>query len=189
MATITTPFVPSLGSNRVSKSSPGAWLILRPDGYIMKPWGRLEAWRDKPGFLGYRFHRLQEDMATEISSSSSIKTKLGGSFVIDGTITAADTNTAASLTLSVGSFDISSGFSIGSSKTRSGCGSDFFMSTRVERVQKHSRPKVEVVDTYVECVEDAAAYVALAAAVDLSMDACRLFSHKIRKELRPPRIV
>ncbi|CAH8289491.1 unnamed protein product [Eruca vesicaria subsp. sativa] len=203
MATITTPFVPSPGSNGVSKSSPGAWLILRPDGNIMKPWGRLEAWRDhQSGFLGYRFHRLQEDIATEISSLSSIRTKLGGSFVIDGTITTADTNTAASLTLSDGSFDVSSGLSTGSLKTRSGGGSDFgfflpqarenlgfVMSTRVEGVEKQSKPKVEVGEKYVECVEDAAAYVALAAAVDLSMDACRLFSHKIRKELRPPRAV
>ncbi|KAG2302286.1 hypothetical protein Bca4012_060605 [Brassica carinata] len=199
MATIATPFVPSPGSNRVLKSSPGAWLIFRPDGYIMKPWGRLEAWRE-PGFsdvLGYRFNLFQDDVATEISSSSSIRTKLGGSFVIDGTNAAADSNTAASLTLSDGSFDLSSGLSTGSSKARSGCGSDFgfllaqaqenlgfVMSTRVEGVEKQSRPKVEVGEKYVKCVEDAAAHVALAAAVDLSMDACRLFSHKLRKELR-----
>ncbi|KAF8045030.1 hypothetical protein N665_5723s0001 [Sinapis alba] len=200
MATIITPFVPSPGSKRVSKSSPGAWLIFRPDGYIMKPWGRLEAWRES-GFsdvLGYRFHLFQDDFATEISSSCSIRTKLGGSFVIDGTVAAADTNTAASLTLSDGSCDLSSSrLSAGSLKTHSGCGSDFgfllpqaqenlgfVMSTRVEGVEKQSRPKVEVGEKYVKCVEDAAAHVALAAAVDLSMDACRLFSHKIRKELR-----
>ncbi|KAG2317165.1 hypothetical protein Bca4012_068064 [Brassica carinata] len=195
MATIVTPFVPSPGSKRVSKSSPGAWLILCPDGYIMKPWGRLEAWREPAGFsdvLGYRFHLFQDDIATEISSSSSIRTKFGGSFVIDGTIAAADTNTAASLALSDGSFDLSSRLS-----TRSGCESDFgfllpqaqgnlgfVMSTRVEGVEKQSRPKVEVGEKYVKCVEDAATHVALAAAVDLSMDACRLFSHKLRKELR-----
>ncbi|KAJ4878201.1 hypothetical protein Rs2_43219 [Raphanus sativus] len=198
MASIATPFVPSPGSKRVSKSSPGAWLILRPDGYIMKPWGRLEAWRESgrsSDVLGYRFHLFQDDIATEVSTSSSIRTKLGGSFVIDGNIAAADVNTAASLTLSDGSFDLS--LSTGSFKTRSGCGSDFgfllpqaqqslgfVMSTRVEAVEKHSRPKVEVGEKYVKCVEDAAAHVALAAAVDLSMDACRLFSHKIRKELR-----
>ncbi|KAJ4887202.1 hypothetical protein Rs2_26950 [Raphanus sativus] len=202
MASITTPFVPSPGSKRVSKSSPGEWLILRPDGNIMKPWGRLEAWRE-PGFsdvLGYQFHLFQDDIATEISSSSSIRAKFGGSFVIDGTIAAADINTAASLTPSYGSFDLSSRLSSGSSKARSGCGSDFgfllpqaqhnlgfVMSTRVEGVEKQSRPKVEVGEKYVRCVEDAAAHVALAAAVDLSMDACRLFSHKIRRELRQPR--
>lgn len=37
---------------------------------------------------------------------------------------------------------------------------------------------------HVTCTEDAAAFVALAAAMDLSMDACKLFSQKLRKELR-----
>jgi hypothetical protein len=37
---------------------------------------------------------------------------------------------------------------------------------------------------HVNCAEDAAAFVALAAAMDLSMDACKLFSEKLRKELR-----
>jgi hypothetical protein len=32
-------------------------------------------------------------------------------------------------------------------------------------------------------MEDAAAYVALSAAIDLSMDACRLFNQRMRKEL------
>ncbi|CAN6803234.1 unnamed protein product [Brassica oleracea] len=201
MASMVTPFVPSPGSNRVSRSSPGAWLILRPDGYTMKPWGRLEAWRE-PGisdFLGYRFERFQDNIATVISSSSSISTKLGGSFAIDGTITTAATVTAASLTLSDGSFDLSSGLSTRSSRTGSECGSDFgfllpqaqhnfgfVMSTTVEGVEKQSKPKVEVGVKHVTCLEDAAAHVALAAAVDLSMDACRLFTHKIRKELRQP---
>ncbi|XP_013720643.2 uncharacterized protein LOC106424433 [Brassica napus] len=201
MASMVTPFVPSPGSNHVSRSSPGAWLILRPDGYTMKPWGRLEAWRE-PGisdFLGYRFERFQDNIATVISSSSSISTKLGGSFAIDGTITTAATVTAASLTLSDGSFDLSSGLSTRSSRTGSECGSDFgflqpqaqhnfgfVMSTTVEGVEKQSKPKVEVGVKHVTCLEDAAAHVALAAAVDLSMDACRLFTHKIRKELRQP---
>jgi len=39
---------------------------------------------------------------------------------------------------------------------------------------------------HIGCAEDAAAFVALAAAVDLSMDACRLFSHRLRKELSHP---
>jgi hypothetical protein len=36
----------------------------------------------------------------------------------------------------------------------------------------------------VNCTEDAAAFVALAAAVDLSVDACKSFTRKLRKELR-----
>lgn len=47
-------------------------------------------------------------------------------------------------------------------------------------------PMVEVGVQQVNCSEDAAAFVAVAAALDLSMDACRLFSSKLRKELCPP---
>ncbi|CAH2036304.1 unnamed protein product [Thlaspi arvense] len=200
MASMVTPFVPSPGSNRVTRSSPGAWLILRPDGYTMKPWGRLEAWRE-PGIsdvLGYRFEFSQDGTAaTAIPASSSISSKLGGSFVMDGTIATAATITAASLTLSDGSFDLSSGLSTGSSRTCSGSGSDFgfplpqaqqslgfVMSTTVDGVEKQSKPKVEVGVKHVTCLEDAAAHVALAAAIDLSLDACKLFSQKLRKELR-----
>ena len=57
------------------------------------------------------------------------------------------------------------------------------MSAAVEGEGRCSKPTVEVGVAHVGCAEDAAAFVALAAAVDLSMDACRLFSHKLRKEL------
>ncbi|KAL1197670.1 hypothetical protein V5N11_012328 [Cardamine amara subsp. amara] len=205
MASMVTPFVPSPGSNRVTRSSPGAWLILRPDGCTWKPWGRLEAWRE-PGYsdsLGYRFELFQDGIATAVSTSSSISSKNGGSFVIDitgGTTTAVSTPT----TSPQGSWDLGSGSSAGSrpaSRPGSGSGSDFgyllpqhpssaaqnrgfVMSTTVEGVGRRSKPEVEVGVTHVTCTEDAAAHVALAAAVDLSLDACRLFSHKLRKELR-----
>ncbi|AAF76441.1 ESTs gb/AI994059, gb/T43740 come from this gene [Arabidopsis thaliana] len=198
MASMVTPFVPSPGSNRVSRSSPGAWLILRPDGYTWKPWVRLQAWRE-PGVsdvLGYRFELYKDGIAVAVSASSSISTKLGGSFIIDGSTS---TTTTASWSSSEGSFDLSSWSSIRSSRTDSGSGSDFrfslsqaqqnlgfVMSTRVQGVEKQSKPKVEVGVKHVTCTEDAAAHVALAAAVDLSMDACRLFSQKLRNELRQP---
>ncbi|KAF0935898.1 hypothetical protein E2562_036650 [Oryza meyeriana var. granulata] len=57
------------------------------------------------------------------------------------------------------------------------------MSSSVQGEGRCSKPTVEVGVPHVVCAEDAAAFVALAAAVDLSMDACRLFSHKLRKEL------
>ncbi|XP_010478443.1 PREDICTED: uncharacterized protein LOC104757404 [Camelina sativa] len=197
MASMVTPFVPSPGSNRVSRSSPGAWLILRPDGYTWKPWGRLQAWREPEtsDVLGYRFELFQDGVAIPVSASSSINTKLGGSFIIDGSTTC----TTASLTGSGESYDLTSRSSMESSRTGSGssAGSDFgfslpqaqqklgfVMSTTVEGVEKQSRPKVEVGVKHVTCTEDAAAHVALGAAVDLSMDACRLFSHKLRKVLR-----
>ncbi|KAH0891647.1 hypothetical protein HID58_054076 [Brassica napus] len=169
MASMLTPFVPSPGSNRVTKSSPGAWLILRPDGCTWKPWGRLEAWREA-GYsekLGYSFELLQDGVATAVSASSSISLKNGGSFVIDvtgGTTTAVSTPT----TSPYGSCDLGSRSSSGS---RSGSGSDFgyllpqhpaqnrgfVMSASVEGVGKRSKP---------------------------DLDACKLFSHKLRKELR-----
>ena len=58
----------------------------------------------------------------------------------------------------------------------------FVMLASVEGVGKRRKPEVEVGATHVTCTEDAAAHVALAAAVDLSLDACKLFSHKLRKE-------
>lgn len=51
-------------------------------------------------------------------------------------------------------------------------------------VGNSSNPDVEIGVQHVTCREDAAAFVALAAAMDLSMDACRPFSQKLRKELR-----
>ncbi|CAD5323560.1 unnamed protein product [Arabidopsis thaliana] len=205
MASMVTPFVPSPGSNRVTRSSPGAWLILRPDGCTWKPWGRLEAWREA-GYsdtLGYRFELFQDGIATAVSASSSISLKNGGSFVID--VTGGTSTTASTPTTSPqGSWDLGSGSSAGSrpaSRPGSGSGSDFgyllpqhpsaaaqnrgfVMSATVEGVGQRSKPEVEVGVTHVTCTEDAAAHVALAAAVDLSLDACRLFSHKLRKELR-----
>ncbi|KAF8050617.1 hypothetical protein N665_1922s0003 [Sinapis alba] len=203
MASMVTPFVPSPGSNRVNRSSPGAWLILRPDGCTWKPWGRLEAWRES-GYssdaLGYRFELFQDGIATAVSASSSISLKNGGSFVID--VTGGNTTAASTpVTSPQGSWDLGSGSSAGSrpaSRPGSGSGSDFgyllpqhpaqsrgfVMSASVEGVGKRSKPEVEVGVTHVTCTEDAAAHVALAAAVDLSLDACRLFSQKLRKELR-----
>ncbi|CAN7117769.1 unnamed protein product [Brassica rapa subsp. narinosa] len=159
-----------VGSNRVTRSSPGAWLILRPDGCTWKPWGRLEAWRET-GYsdeLGYRFELFHDGVATEVYASSSISLKNGGSFVIDVTV---GTNTADPGRSS----DI---YCRSTRRKREG----FVMLASVEGVGKRRKPEVEVGATHVTCTEDAAAHVALAAAVDLSLDACKLFSHKLRKE-------
>ncbi|KAH9298655.1 hypothetical protein KI387_030337, partial [Taxus chinensis] len=64
-ASMVTPFVPSTGSDCVSRSSPGAWLILRPDSSGVdswQPWGRLEAWRERGGkeYIGCRFQLVAE---------------------------------------------------------------------------------------------------------------------------------
>lgn len=187
-ASMVTPFVPSPGTDRVSRSNPGAWLILRPGHSTWKPWGRLEAWSGG-SHLGYRFDLIPDGGIDTIPlANSSISTKAGGKFTID--ITTGPTP----LTSPNSSFDLSSGSGSGSDLgSTSGSGSwahilyrGFVMSSTVQGDGRCSKPEVEVGVQHVSCTEDAAAFVALAAAMDLSMDACRPFSRKLRKELRQP---
>lgn len=190
-ASMVTPFVPSHNTNRVGKSNPGAWLILRPSQGTWKPWGRFEAWREHNGsdHLGYRFELIPDGGIDSIPlANSNISIKNGGKLSID------ITNGPTPLTSPNSSFDLGSGSGSGSDMgSTSGSGSwahllyrGFIMSSTVEGDGKCSKPEVEVGVQHVSCTEDAAAFVALAAAMDLSMDACRLFSQKLRKELRQP---
>ncbi|XP_059653084.1 uncharacterized protein LOC132300136 [Cornus florida] len=184
-ASMVTPFVPSPGTDRVSRSNPGAWLILRPGHGTWKPWGRLEAWRERGDALGYRFALIPDaafNGGTEAVTvaNSTLSSKNGGKFTIDISTDSTPVNSPGS------SFDFGSG-----SWSEPGSGSwaqifygGFVMSSTVEGVRRCSEPEVEVGVQHVTCTEDAAVFVALAAAMDLSMDACRLFSHKLRKELR-----
>ncbi|CAH1439663.1 unnamed protein product [Lactuca virosa] len=188
MASMVTPFVPSHGTDDVRRSNPGAWLILRPGHNTWKPWARLEAWRESTGAdnLGYRFELLPDAAVGGLDpitlSNSTISSKHGGKFTID------ISNGASPMTTPNGSFDSGSG---------SGSGSDFWsatwahlmyqgfvMSSKVAGGGRCSKPEVEIGFQHVTCTEDAAAFVALAAAVDLSVDACQPFSRKLRKELR-----
>ena len=52
-----------------------------------------------------------------------------------------------------------------------------------EKRKKGGRVGLEVSAQEVACMEDAAAFVALSAAVELSVDACRPFSGRMKKEL------
>ncbi|XP_050211053.1 uncharacterized protein LOC126661267 [Mercurialis annua] len=192
MASMVTPFVPSPGSDRVDRSNPGAWLILRPSLGTWKPWGRMEAWREpKTNELGYRFE-LIHDTATATPTNttlvnSTVNTKNGGKFTID------TTNSVTTPVCSPhSSCDFGSGYGSGSgswSGSEFGVFSQFLyrgfvMSSTVKGDNNCSTPEVEIGVQHVNCKEDAAAYVALAAAMDLSMDACKLFSQKLRKQLR-----
>ncbi|CAI0543641.1 unnamed protein product [Linum tenue] len=164
-ASMITPFVPSPGSDRVSRSNPGAWLILRPHGFSVstwKPWGRLEAWRERGGAvdgLGYKFELMTDSNGGRVAiAEGSVGVRKGGRFDIDGR-------------------------TVREPVSRSGSAKGFVMGSTVEGEGKVSRPVVQVGVQHVTCTGDAALFVALSAAVDLSMDACRLFSSKLRKEL------
>ncbi|GKC16265.1 hypothetical protein Tco_1013047 [Tanacetum coccineum] len=184
MASMVTPFVPSHGTDSVSHSNPGAWLILRPGHNTWKPWGRLEAWRESKNkeSLGYRFELLPDASTSGLEpvtlSTSTISSKTGGKFTIDMS------NGSSPMSTPNGSFGSGSGsgsdFEFGSWAHLMYQG--FVMSSSVGGIG--SKPEVEVGVQHVTCTEDAAAFVALAAAIDLSVDACQPFSRKLRKELR-----
>ncbi|WVZ19307.1 hypothetical protein V8G54_006629 [Vigna mungo] len=194
-ASMVTPFVASPGSDRVSCSNPGSWLILRPSDGTWKPWGRLEAWRERGGSdgLGYRFELIPDtnggmSAAGIVLAESTLSTYKGGKFVIDmgcrsgvnnggsnGRATPGSATSPACSPRSSGDY----GYGLWPYCMYRG----FVMSASVEGEGRCSKPKVEVSVPHVNCAEDAAAFVALAAAVDLSVDACRLFSQRLRKEL------
>ncbi|KAL4180057.1 hypothetical protein AMTRI_Chr13g123290 [Amborella trichopoda] len=196
-ASMVTPFVPSPGSDRVSRTNPGAWLILRPGDGTWKPWARLEAWRERGAHdaLGYRFHLLSESSSTASMNSSillaesSLSASKGGKFTIDigiastgmaqsnGRVTPGTVSPVCSSPRSSADF----GHALWPVVQYGLRG--FVMSSSVEGEGRCSKPYVHIGVQHVACMEDAAAYVALAAAIDLSMDACRLFSQKLRKEL------
>ncbi|KAL3505021.1 hypothetical protein ACH5RR_034862 [Cinchona calisaya] len=203
-ASMVTPFVASPGSDRVSHSNPGSWLILRPGDGTWKPWGRLEAWRERGGStdgLGYRFELIPDSGAAAgiVLAAATLNCSKGGKFVIDlgsptSNAAAASTNgriTPGSATSPACSPRGSGDFGYGlwpycmyrgfvmSGSVAGECGSG-------KGNGKSNKPTVEVSVQHVNCTEDAAAFVALSAAIDLSMDACRLFSQKLRKELCPP---
>uniref|UniRef100_A0A0E0GK11 DUF1005 domain-containing protein n=1 Tax=Oryza nivara TaxID=4536 RepID=A0A0E0GK11_ORYNI len=189
LASMVTPFVASPGTDRVSKSNPGAWLVLRPGDGTWKPWGRLECWRERGAgaaagdSLGYRFELVLPDptgMGVGVSvAESTIPASKGGRFAIDLTATQQFGRSGSPACSPCGSGDYGM-WPFGSCR-------GFVMSAAVQGEGKCSRPAVEVGVQNVGCAEDAAAFVALAAAVDLSMDACRLFSHRLRRELSASR--
>nr|ACR35714.1 unknown [Zea mays] len=177
LASMVTPFVASPGTDRVGRSNPGGWLILRRrvDG-TWTPWGRLECWRDRGGSagdaqLGYRFELVPDHNSNVTGSGvcvaeSGVPAARGGRFAID--LTTAGSPGRGSGELSRHALWPPGGF---------------VMSAAVQGEGRRGRPSVEIGVAHVGCAEDAAAFVALAAAVDLSMDACRLFSCKLRREL------
>lgn len=176
-AFITTPFVPSSGCDWVAKSNPGAWLIVRPDACrpeSWQPWGKLEAWRERGirDSICCRFHLLSDGQegGELLMSEILINAEKGGEFFID-----TDKQVRAALT------PVPSPQSSGDFTALSPSVGGFVMSCRVQGEGKCSKPLVQLAMRHVTCVEDAAIFMALAAAVDLSIEACRPFRRKIRR--------
>ncbi|XP_015577780.1 uncharacterized protein LOC8282032 isoform X5 [Ricinus communis] len=178
-AFITTPFVPSTGCDWVAKSNPGAWLIVRPDmcrPESWQPWGKLEAWRERGirDSICCRFHLLSESQegGEVLMSEIFMNAEKGGEFFID---TDRQMQAAATPIPSPQSSGDFSGL---------GPAGGFVMSCRVQGEGKHSKPLVQLAMRHVTCVEDAAIFMALAAAVDLSIVACRPFRRRLRRGSR-----
>ncbi|KAF3792226.1 hypothetical protein EJ110_NYTH11976 [Nymphaea thermarum] len=180
-ASMVTPFVPSADCDRVARSNPGAWLILHPDpGGIdtWRPWGRLEAWRERNGkdSIGCRFHLIEEGGCSlavagggVLVSEILISAEKGGEFFID-TTRQTPVPTPLPSPQSSGDFvyyghDMSGGF---------------VMNCHIQGESRSSKPVVHLATRHVKCVEDAAIFMALAAAVDLSREACRPFRRRLR---------
>ncbi|XAR63356.1 hypothetical protein NMG60_11023265 [Bertholletia excelsa] len=180
-AFITTPFVPSTGCDWVARSNPGAWLIVRPDACgpdSWQPWGKLEAWRERGlrDSICCRFHLLSEvqEGAGLLMSEIFLNAEKGGKFFID-TDRQVQSTTAT---------PIPSPRSSGDFAALSPAVGGFVMSCRVQGEGRSSKPLVQLAMRHVTCVEDAAIFMALAAAVDLSMEACRPFRRRIRRGTR-----
>ncbi|XP_059651752.1 uncharacterized protein LOC132299259 [Cornus florida] len=177
-AFITTPFVPSTGCDWVARSNPGAWLIVRPDACSSEswqPWGKLEAWRERGirDFICCRFHLLSEAQVGGelLMSEILLNAEKGGEFFID---TDRQLREAAATPLP-------SPQSSGDFAALSPVVGGFVMSCRVQGEGKSSKPLVQLAMRHVTCVEDAAIFMALAAAVDLSIEACRPFRRRTRR--------
>eukprot|EP01018_Ginkgo_biloba_P016636 Gb_04840 [translate_table: standard] len=187
-ASMVTPFVPSAGTDRVSRSNPGAWLILRqgpPGEDSWRPWGRLQAWRERgsKGGLGCRFQLMAEGSGLTgvgtglLLSETVISYQKGGMFMIDTGKFRAEASASPSPVESPRS---SGDFNLHMALPLLG---GFVMSATVKGEGKGSKLQVQLAMRHVNCVDDAAVFMALAAAVELSVDACQPFSKKLRKEL------
>ena len=179
-AFITTPFVPSRNCDWVARSNPGAWLVVRPDACrpeSWQPWGKLEAWRER-GSVCCKFNLLSEaqEGGELLMSEIHINAEKGGEFFID---TEKQMRTATAATSPIPSPQSSGDFSALSPPV-----GGFVMNCRVQGEGKRSKPLVQLAMRHVTCVEDAAIFMALAAAVDLSIEACKPFRRKMRSRFR-----
>ncbi|KAJ6822215.1 uncharacterized protein M6B38_279940 [Iris pallida] len=186
-AFMATPFVPSSGCDWVSRSNPGSWLIVRPDPVATSeswhPWGRLEAWRETGprDSVCLRLYLLPEYQDTGVLVSEiMLNADKGGEFFIDmDRQTPVGTPVVSPKGSSSSEYGVTAAASIGGGQAAMVAG--FVMNCRVQGEGKISKPVVQLAMRHVTCVEDAAIFMALAAAVDLSIEACRPFRRKTKK--------
>lgn len=180
-AFMATPFVPATGRDTVARSNPGAWLIVRADttgsSDSWQPWGRLEAWREDPPAPGTKgkdsaaacllrlrlLPEQQREDACVLVSETPLSCEKGGEFSID-----MDRHSSSEEPEEEAA-----------EYCAAGMGGGFVMSCRVHGEASGGPPVVvRVAARHVTCMEDAAMFLALAAAVDLSVKACRPFPGK-----------
>ncbi|XP_031128092.1 uncharacterized protein LOC116030104 [Ipomoea triloba] len=188
-ALITTPFVPSTGCDWVARSNPGTWLIVHPDGCrpeSWQPWGKLEAWRERGirDSICCRFHVLcdSQEHRDLLMSEILISAERGGEFYIDTDKQARAAAHPPPPPPPLPSPRSSGDYTAALNPVSGG----FVMSCRVqgEGGRCSKPPFVQLAKRYVTCVEDAAIFMALAAAVDLSIEACRPFRRRLRRSSR-----
>lgn len=168
-ASMVTPFVPSHGTDHVSRSNPGAWLILRPGpqgGNTWFPLGRLEAWRERgrKGEIGCKFKVMEEGGGFN---------GIGNTISLSRTVINCPKGNGDNVKINM-ELPIPGGF-IMSVTTVNG---------KHNGKAKCSKLEVQLTMRHVTCLGDAAVFMALAAAVDLSVDACQPFSRRLTKDLR-----
>ncbi|XP_075647211.1 uncharacterized protein LOC142618094 isoform X2 [Castanea sativa] len=148
----------------------------RPESW--QPWGKLEAWRERGirDSVCCRFRLLSEghEGGELLMSEIYINSEKGGEFFID---TDRQMREAAAS-------PIPSPQSSGDFAALSLVVGGFVMSCRVQGEGKSSKPLVQLAMRHVTCVEDAAIFMALAAAVNLSIEACRPFRRRIKRSSR-----
>ncbi|XP_020241352.1 LOW QUALITY PROTEIN: uncharacterized protein LOC109819833 [Asparagus officinalis] len=174
-----TAFVASSGFDRSLASKPWCWLIVpwprppagsvrsswHPDGAVSKAW--REAWLPQTPVCLRLFLLPEGQEGGVLVSEVLVSAGKGGEFLID-----MDRQAPAGTPVHCPP---------GTTVEETG---GFVMSCRVQGEGKRSKPVVQLAMRHVMCVEDAAIFMALAGAVDLSIEACRPFTKKMKKGIR-----
>ncbi|KAJ8483962.1 hypothetical protein OPV22_016447 [Ensete ventricosum] len=174
-----TPFVPSPGSYRVSRSDPGAWLILRAIAPTPPPpppppplllHHQLEAVGPPRGLARTR-SRGRPGLQVRAGAGHRTRRRRAHRRVLPQRPQRWPLLRRSQRQRGRGGRSVAVRRRLRDGIHRRGGGG------------KASKPSVQVGVQHVSCMADVAVFIALSAAIDLSMDACQLFSQKLRKSL------